>query len=274
MQRVYDVFSIASLGVIADEELLPERPESPDFSPYNRWNAGDESQMITLQKVGGVAALVEALAYIIGFAVIATLLNPGNTESWSQAQKLAFVLDRKVIFQTWTIFIYVFFGVVLVVLTIALHERFNTIKGALMPIATSFGLIWAGLVISSGMVASVGLETVAKLHSQDVGQAVVVWAVIGAVQDGLGGGVEIVGGLWVLLISAAALRSSALPRFLSYLGVVIGMAGVLTVAPPLSSLGAVFGLGQIVWFIWIGVLMLRRDAAQPSVATDGALRRC
>lgn len=217
--------------------------------------------MISLQKAGGVAALLAALAYVIGFAVIATLLNPGNTEGWSQAQKLSFLLERKTLFQTWTLFIYVVFGVVLVVLAVALHERFKTKAGALAPIATSFGLIWAGLVISSGMVASVGLETVAKLHSQDVAQAVSAWAVIAAIQDGLGGGVEIVGGLWVLLISAASLHSRALPTLLGYLGVAVGMAGILTVAPPLSELGAVFGLGQIPWFAWIGALMLRREDA-------------
>lgn len=226
--------------------------------------------MMTLQKMGGVAAFIEALAYIIGFAALATLLNPGNTESWSQAQKLAFLLDKKAIFQIWNIIIYVIFGLALVVLAIALHERFKTNQAALMSIATSFGLIWAGLVIASGMVAIVGLDAVAKRYAQDVGQAVTAWAVISAVQDGLGGGVELVGGLWVLLISVAARRSSALPGPLCYLGIAVGVAGILTIVPPLRELGAVFGLGQIVWFIWIGILLLRRDGAQAMLAADGA----
>jgi hypothetical protein len=226
--------------------------------------------MITLQKAGGIAALVEAVAYVVGFTVIATLLNPGQTDTWSQAQKLSFVLERKAIFQMWTMFIYVVFGISLVVLAVALHERFKINSLALMSIATSFGLIWAGLVIASGMVASVGLETVAKLHSQDVAQAVAAWAVIGAVQDGLGGGVEIVGGLWVLLISASALLSGALPRLLGYFGVVVGMAGILTIAPFPRELGAVFGLGQIIWFAWIGVLMLRGNKAEPAIAAGAA----
>jgi hypothetical protein len=226
--------------------------------------------MITLQKAGGIAALVEALTYIVGFAVIATLLNPGDTEGWSQAQKLSFLLERKTFFQLWTLFIYVVFGVTLVVLAIALHERCKAKAEALMSIATAFALIWAGLVIASGMVASVGLETVARLHAHDVAQAVAAWAVIGSIQDGLGGGVEVVGGLWVLLISAVSLRSSALPKFLCYLGVAVGLAGILTVAPPLAELSAVFGLGQILWFAWIGVLMLRREDAQHQASPTGA----
>lgn len=219
--------------------------------------------MVALQKAGGIAALVEALAYLVGFAVIATLLNPGDTAGWSQGQKLAFLLERKAAFQIWTAFIYVVFGLVLVVLAVALHQRLKAKAEALMQVATSFGLIWAGLVIASGMIANVGLEAVAKLHALDAAQAVSVWAAIAAVQDGIGGGVEIVGGVWVLLISAASLRANEFPRLLAYLGAVVGVAGVLTVAPPLKELGAVFGLGQIVWFTWIGVSMLRRDAARP-----------
>ena len=214
--------------------------------------------MVKLQKAGGIAALVEALAYVVGFVVMATLLNPGNTEGWSPAQKLSFVLERKAAFQMWAIFIYLVFGVVLVVLAVALHERLKAKSVELMQIATPFGLIWAGLVISSGMVASIGLDTVALLHSKDVAQAATAWVAIGVVQNGLGGGVELVGGIWVLLISAASLHSRDFPRALSYVGVIVGMAGILTVVPSLGELAAAFGLGQILWFAWIGILMPRR----------------
>lgn len=215
--------------------------------------------MINLQKAGGIAALLEALVYIVGFAVVATILNPGDSEAWSQGQKLSYLLQRKSFFQTWSIFIYVAFGVILVVLAIAVHEHLKSKAGVWMSIATSFGLIWAGLVIASGMVASVGLEIVAKLYAQDVGQAVAAWAAIGAVQDGLGGGVEIVGGLWILLVSAASHHARTLPRLLCYLGFAVGLAGILTVAPPLGGLGALFGLGGALWFAWIGAAMLQQS---------------
>ena len=112
---------------------------------------------MNLQKAGGIAALFEALAYIIGFAVIATVLDPGDTEGWSAARKLGFILEKKTIFQVWTLCIYVLFGIALVVLTIALHERLAKPSSGLIQVATAFGLVWAGLVIASGMVASVGL---------------------------------------------------------------------------------------------------------------------
>lgn len=217
--------------------------------------------MITLQKAGGAAALVQALAYIAGFGMLATFLNPGDTESWSSLQKLIFVMDRKAGFQLWMIFIYVVFGIALVVLTVAIHERLKDHSSELMLVATPFGLIWSGLVIASGMIASVGVESAAALYAEDPSQAASLWLNVGVLQKGLGGGVEIVGGLWMLLISFAALRLNAFTKVVNYLGMLAGIAGLLTIVPPLADFGAVFGLGQIVWFIWIGLLLFRESSA-------------
>lgn len=219
--------------------------------------------MFNMQKAAGIAALAEALVYVVGFTAMAILFNPGGTDTWGQAEKLAFVLERKTIFQLLNLFIYVFFGVVLVVLTVLLHERLKPEAGVLMQIASSFGLIWAGLVIASGMIASVGLDAVAKLHGQDASLAITAWTVIAAIQDGIGGGVEVVGGVWLFLVSVASLRSRSFPRLLDCLGVVVGLAGILTVVPMLRDLGAVFGVGQIFWFAAIGVFMLRGNGTQP-----------
>ncbi len=213
--------------------------------------------MMNLQKAGGIAALVEASIYIAGFVVMATLLNPGDTEAWSSAQKLVYTLERKAAFQMLNTAIYVAFGVVLVVLAVALHERLQMRSADLMKVATAFGLVWSGLVIASGMVANVGVDVVANLHAVDVTQAASAWVAIGAVHDRLGGGVEIVGGIWVLLVSAASFRSRVFPRMLDSLGFVVGIAGILTLVPALAGLGVVFGLGQILWFAWIGILLLR-----------------
>jgi len=220
--------------------------------------------MANLQKVGGIAALFEALAYVVGFVVMATLLNPGETSGWSPEQKLAFILERKAIFQPWTLFIYVAFGIALVPLVAALGDRLKIKSPELTSLATPFGLIWAGLVIASGMVASVGLEAMSTMHSTNSALAASAWMTISIVQDGLGGGVEIVGGTWVLLISAAALRSREFSRSLNYIGLAIGACGILTVVPSLGDLGTIFGLGQILWFVLIGTAMLRGAAANNS----------
>jgi prepilin signal peptidase PulO-like enzyme (type II secretory pathway) len=109
------------------------------------------------------------------------------------------------------------------------------------------------------MIANIGNATVVGLFSENQDQAVLLWLALGTVQEALGGGNEIVGGLWVLLLSWAALRSEKLPKVLNYLGVLVGLAGILTVVPAFAVLMEVFGLGQIVWFAWLGVVMLRES---------------
>lgn len=213
--------------------------------------------MKNLQKVGGAAALIEAAAYVVGIGLGFTLLASYVTGTLDQEQTVAFLADNEAILYVWNLIIYVVFGVFLVVLALALHERLKSSRSALMQIATAFGLIWATLVIASGMIFSIGMETVVDLYGTDPAQAGAIWSAISSVQHGLGGGVEVVGGLWVLLISWAALRTGGLPRALNYLGLVIGAAGIITVVPALGGLGAIFGLGQIAWFVWLGVVMLR-----------------
>ncbi len=85
------------------------------------------------------------------------------------------------------------------------------------------------------------------------------WSALDSVQNGLGGGNEIAGGVWVLLVSWAALRTAVLPRALNYLGLTAGAAGLITVIPALEAVGAVFGIGLIIWFAWVGVVLLKEE---------------
>jgi hypothetical protein len=208
-----------------------------------------------LQKLGGIAALIEAALYITGFALFLTVLDPSGYEG--HTRKIVFLADNQAASYIANLLIYVVFGVVLVVLVLALHARLKNGSPAIMQTATAFGLIWAGLVIASGMIANIGNSTVVDLFSENQDQAVVLWLAIITVQEALGGGNEIVGGLWVLLLSWAALRTGNLPKVLNYIGVLVGLAGILTVVPALDVLMDVFGLGQIVWFVWLGIVMLR-----------------
>ena len=89
-------------------------------------------------------------------------------------------------------------------------------------------------------------------------QAVSAWQVIESVALALGGsGGQLVGGVWVLLASAAALRAKEFSTALNWLGVAIGTAGILSTLPALGVLEVVYELLMIVWFGWLGIAMLR-----------------
>jgi hypothetical protein len=151
-------------------------------------------------------------------------------------------------------------GVFLVILALALYERLKPNSPALAQTATVFGLIWAGLVFTSGLITNHGLNVVAGLYGKEPAQAAMLKLVLDTVTLGIDSSDRLLGCLWVLLISLAGMRGEGLPKALNYLGIVLGAAGLISAAAPvLKDLGVAFGLGIIVWWIWLGiVLMLRR----------------
>lgn len=212
--------------------------------------------MSSLQRIGGVAALFEAAAFVFGFYVFATLIEPARygASDVAATTHIAFLAQHRGFLTLWNLVIYVAFGAALVALTLALRAR---IGGALADAGAAFGLIWAGLVLAAGMVANIGIGVLTDLGARDPAQAAQAWHGYRIVVDGLGGGNEIVGGLWLALTCLAAWRTATLPRWLSGAGIVIGAAGLLTTVPPLRDLGAVFGIGLILWFAAAGVVLLR-----------------
>lgn len=230
--------------------------------------------MLRLQKIGGIAALVEAGTFIVGFLLYFTVLAAADYGSLDVAplQHVRFLVDHQAIMYAWNLIIYVLFGVCLVVLVLALYERLKVREinlphretPTIAKIATVFGFIWAGLVIASGMVANIGASLIVETVGRDPDQAAILWLTVRFVVDGLGGGNEIIGGLWILLISWVALLHHKFSKSLSYFGIAIGAVGIVTFVPLLTELGAVFGLGSIVWFLWIGKVMILEDISKRS----------
>ena len=209
--------------------------------------------MNDLQKIGGVAALFEAAIYISAFVFFGVFWDyPVGADN---IQKFAFLADNQVTLSIVNLTMYVFFGFFLALLVIALHQRLKTKAPVLSQTASAFGLIWVGLVIASGMIANIGLGAVISLSAKDPEQAMTVWIVINSIVEGLGGGNEVVGGLWVLILSIAALKTNELSTGLNYFGVLVGFAGIFTIYPA-EIFTEIFGLTQIIWFSWLGITML------------------
>lgn len=214
--------------------------------------------MKTLQKFGGFAALYLAIAYLIGIVLFLVVLDyPSITDP---AQKVALLIEKQMVIFSTNLLLYVFFGVFLIVLSLALYDRLKSGAPAIMQVATVIGIIWAGSLIASGMVSNAGIAPVVALYAKDPAQAALTWQVIESVASGLGNGNgEILGGLWTLLVSLAALRTGGLPKGLNILGLLVGAVGIITILPGLTDLVGVFGLSQIIWFVWLGIVLLRSN---------------
>lgn len=95
-----------------------------------------------------------------------------------------------------------------------------------------------------------------NLHQRGAAEAVTLFYLYTTTVNALGGGIELLGGLWMLLLSVAARRQSQLPTLFNALGLIVGALGVLTIDQDVPALKAGFGLGQVIWFVWLGFLLI------------------
>ncbi|MBK6873513.1 MAG: DUF4386 family protein [Kineosporiaceae bacterium] len=213
-----------------------------------------ETSAITLQKVGGVAALYLAAAYL---AAMPIFYFAGDLDEQTPAEKVTMLATHRWAMQAAYLATYVVFGIVLAVLAVALHDRLRTAAPVLGRIAAVVGVLWGTALLASGLIFNAGMGAVVDIYPTDPGRATSLWQAIEPVTQGLGGADgELLGGLWVLLVTIAGLRG-VLPRRLGWLGLVVGIAGLISVIPPLQSAVYVFGLLQLVWFPWLGISLLR-----------------
>lgn len=215
----------------------------------------------TLTRAGGIGALVAATTFIFGIALFVTSLSDYVDGDATLGESVDFLVGHQGTLFAWYLVIFLVFGVAIIPLARALHARLADVSPLLADVSAVFAYIWAGLMFATGMISNIGITAVADLAETDPGAAESLWSSIDTVTNGLGGGNELVGGMWILLVSIAAWGSRRLPTGLNALGAASGAAGLITLVPGLSDVGMVFGLGSIVWFAWAGVVLLRSPAA-------------
>lgn len=210
----------------------------------------------SLQRLGGVGALIAAGTSLVGLAMFAALFTDFVSEAEPDAAA-EFIADNRLALHLWCITIMIVFGIALVPLVLAVGDRLREAHSPLARVASVFGLIWSGVIISAGMITNIAYAAIGDLQGADPELASTVWAGLDVLTDGLGGSSELLGGIWVLGVSIVALRERLFARWVNHLGVVMGFAGLVAVAPTLEEVGTAVGLGSIIWFIAVGINLIR-----------------
>ncbi len=216
--------------------------------------------MKSLFRLSGFAALVASATFAIGLVMFVTMFMDLATAT-EPSETVAFLVDHQLPLYVWNLIITIVFGIALVPLVLGLSDRLGDGAPVLTRVATVFGFIWSGLIIAAGMITNIGYAAITELAETNPDMAENLSVSVDVVTNGLGGGNEVVGGVWVLLLSIAALRTRVFSRWLGWLGAVMGVAGIITVIPPLEDVGAVFGVGLVVWFAAVGLDLLRVAAS-------------
>lgn len=217
----------------------------------------------TLRRVAGYAAFVKAATYVIGLSVMIVHLVPrGLAEAQGDpAAALAFLQQYDTVLYAWYAVLYLVGGLALVSLSLGVGAHLRGRSPAAATTSTALGVVWAGLLLASGLVYLVGQQAVLDLATTDTRAAELSWMSISVVQDALGGGIEIVGAAWILLVAVTGLRTRAFSRALGAIGIGVGIAGMWTTVPGIDGAAEVFGLGFVVWFVMAGLELLRRSEA-------------
>jgi hypothetical protein len=213
-----------------------------------------------LQKAGGISALVASATYLFAMALVFTILSPMADSSLSFEQYVAFNAANKTLIFIWHFAMYLINGVCLVILALAFYERMKPEAPTLMKIATVLGLIWTAFVFLSGFVILYGTETVINLNGKNPVQAETLQKTIETITLGIDTSDKFLGCLWVGLVSIAAFKTGTFPKLLNIFGILISLLGLIgTVIPQLSNISYAFGVGAIIWWLGLGVFMLRKQ---------------
>lgn len=221
---------------------------------------------ICLHRWGAMALFIMPLCYVCMFMIFGVMLSIPQTEILND--KIAYLAANQGIISVAYISGYLFFGCMLLIAVQAIHHSLAKTSSHLLQSASAFGLIWVVLMMCSGMIALVGMDTMINVYYKDPQNAQTLFFAYTIIVDALGGGIELVGGLWVFLLSICGLSHQQLSKSLSLFGIMVGLLGILTVYQAIPEFKDAFGLTQVVWFVWVGITLLAKTQRQMKVSSS------
>jgi hypothetical protein len=220
--------------------------------------------MKTQSKAGGISAIIAAATYIFAIGLAGTVLSPMTDLSLGFKEYMTFLTANQTLIFIWHFAMYIINGVCLVFLALSLYDRLKDGAPMLARAATVFGFLWIALVFASGLITNYGTSALVNLYAVDPSRAESLKLALETITLGIDSSDKLLGCLWVGLSSLAAFKIRALPRAAAILGMLISVIGLLgSTVPALIAISYAFGVGVIVWWLWIGIALLRVPSPRP-----------
>jgi len=213
--------------------------------------------MNSLRKAGAASALIMAFIYLLGFAIFFLALDPGRELNLDES--VQFRIENQLVVMPTMFVLYVLAGINLIILVQSLAGEVKNDAPWQSQTSLIIGSIWCAMLIVAGLVYLTGMQAVFSLYPENAEQASALSLVVNTVFEGLGGGNELIGGLWTALISCLLLKSTPGYKILHLFGILVGIAGVVSIVPIVADAVMLFGLGQIFWFIGLGIRFLKKE---------------
>jgi hypothetical protein len=203
--------------------------------------------MTRLQKLGGIAALVNVIVAVATLATVIFLIRLSAIADPNKLIDLAIHNPTPLLIQDGLKFISAGISSVLI---LALANYLQRDASALLSIATGLGFLSVSCLVSN---ATLSLYAISQASTYD--QAALSVSHLSSIISILAVAALGFDGLWFLLVSWKALKSQQLPSALCYLGLGIG---VLSLVPPLAIIVLLLSM---VWSVWMGRVLLKEEPA-------------
>ena len=220
-----------------------------------------------MQKLGGYSAIALICLIVVLLAIVLPLSSRYGLNQPGAAidpVKVAAVYSGSPI-AVWVVTILEILLTILVLLVaLALHERMQAKAPNLTGLLVIAASASCALTITNAMI---GIRSLSSM----VGAAdVSIYKPFLVMQSGLSTASNNASGWMALLIGVAAMTTGALPRFIAYVFLVLGIFDVIGFALPAITgtsgtvVSIVLGLLYAVAMIWLGVVLLRVREAAPA----------
>jgi hypothetical protein len=201
--------------------------------------------MKLLKKLSIVSAVYGGLSYIGGMFVYLQLLNYSSANSASE--QINIIGSNPILVHITTLHIYVIFSFGIILLATYLYLKLKDQKPVLGLLSLITGIVWATILIASGFI-SMAVTTLLMSGTTAIDLASS-WQTIDIISNALGGGNELIGGLFTGLLSLAMYKTHFSSKTTSILGLIVFVGGIISALPYLVDIGiGIFVISQIIWF--------------------------
>jgi hypothetical protein len=241
-----------------------------------------EITMKSMQKLGGVAAMIEGASLLIMMILFITVLGPAGMKEpsdWQDPAKFLSVMHANS--GVWFYMNYIRGFIIspfMWVAIIAIHQRLRPHAPDAMRVTTSFGAAAAFFWMFAHLVGVAWTNPLIEQYARggaDGATAAQQFPIMNQVWHVASTGGMFFTALWILSFSVVISRSGLLPKWLGYFGVVVGLVSlpslVMQVMPSLPMEGIFFLL--IGWSLFTATPMDAHAASNGNAMSFGVRER-
>jgi len=178
-----------------------------------------------------------------------------NASSFS----LFFLINNMALFNFTYILGYVIFACLLCFCVYVIGSLFQEASKTTMAMASAFGYFWVVVLLCTGMIGITSNGLLVSYSVTNPAAAEVIYFASILITESLGGGIEFIGGVWLILLGVVSWRHNLLSKSLTIFTLVKGAIGVATLFCADSLLRELFGVTGILWFIWMGIALIKKS---------------